>query len=108
MTHRLTTSGASCPVARRERSIGSRFRTFASVDDDDLARRRERWGQALRTKSNSELFASVEHELGNSGWVQLKGYYLLALRDELKRRGLSDSDAGQAIDHRVIQIIPED
>jgi hypothetical protein len=66
----------------------------------------ERWRGVLRTKTDADLFASIKHELGNTGWGVHKSYYLFALREELERRGLADSDAVRAMDRRVIRIDP--
>jgi hypothetical protein len=76
------------------------------VDDHSPEARLEKWRRDLRTESDEQLFASIKRELGNSGWGVLKSYYLFALREELERRGLADSDAVRAMDRRVIRIDP--
>jgi hypothetical protein len=74
------------------------------VEHRTLAERIENWRNSFQSQSDEELIASAERELGNSGWVQLKGYYLKELRDELHRRGLDDTDAAQTLDRRVVFI----
>jgi hypothetical protein len=72
------------------------------VDHRTLAERIENWRHSFQTQSDEELIEAAKRELGNSGWVQLKGYYLNELRDELHHRGLADTGAAQTLDRRVI------
>jgi hypothetical protein len=76
------------------------------VDDHSPEARLAGWRRDLPTETDEKLFASITRELSNSGWGVLKSYYLFALREELERRGLSDSDAVRAMDRRVIRIDP--
>jgi hypothetical protein len=76
------------------------------VDDLSPEAHLERWRRVLRTKTDEELFASIKRELSNTGWGIHKSHYLFALREELERRGLADSDAVRAMDRRVIRIDP--
>ena len=44
------------------------------------------WRQLLAADTDAELIAALNQEVGNSGWVELRGYYLTVLRNELDRR----------------------
>jgi hypothetical protein len=39
------------------------------VDDLSPEAHLEGWRGVLRTKTDADLFASIKHELGNTGWV---------------------------------------
>jgi hypothetical protein len=59
--------------------------------DPGLAKRIEGWRRRLRAKSNEELIECLNREVRNSGWVELRAYYLRELSDELNWRGFDQA-----------------
>jgi hypothetical protein len=57
---------------------------------------------AIAGYSDDELLEKTRRQLSNSGWVQLKAYYLRELRNEIERRGLIESDAYRDLLSRVV------
>jgi hypothetical protein len=52
----------------------------------------ERWHQDLAAKTNVQLVDSLNHEVGNNGWVSVRAIYLKILWEELHARDLDFSD----------------
>ena len=58
-----------------------------STEDPDRARLEKQWRERLAEESDQELLASLNREVGNPGWVSVRGIYLMVLRRELSKRG---------------------
>ena len=72
------------------------------MSNQDWQKRIERWRSSISGDTDEELFAAIKRETSNNGWTTGKALYIAELRDELRRRGLTDSEAAQALDARVI------
>ena len=46
----------------------------------------------FQKESDEKLIANLEREKKVKGWVGVRGSYLLALKDEMKRRGLLNEE----------------
>ena len=51
----------------------------------------EDWRVGLASKSDEDLLIALNREVGNPGWVSVRGHYLRYLRDEIDRRGFNCS-----------------
>jgi hypothetical protein len=92
----------SDPEAREPAADGSAAGRESSSSADaseqpDLDARAARWRAAIREYSDEELLAETRRQLSNSGWVQMKAYYLRELRDEIERRKLTETDTYESL-----------
>lgn len=57
---------------------------------DTLAQKYERFTDRFRSLTDEELIQTREKDRGNPGWVSTRGAFVVALRDEYRRRNLSN------------------
>ena len=63
---------------------------MSEPDEPTYLRFRERFA----AKSDQELIAEFNAQVGNNGWVRSRGFFLLALHAEFEKRALDYSDIG--------------
>lgn len=56
---------------------------------ETLAQKYDRFTDRFQSLTDEELIQTREKDRGNPGWVSTRGAFVVALRDEYRRRNLS-------------------